>query len=48
MKPCRACRKFLYKLNKRNENMEIMVDFKEQKTVILKDLMHDWWGMNRH
>lgn len=46
--PCGACREFLYQLNKRNENMEIMVDFKERKTVTLKELMPDWWGLDRY
>ncbi|MGP1361318.1 MAG: cytidine deaminase [Candidatus Fimenecus sp.] len=48
MKPYGACRKFLYKLNKRNENMKIMMDFKKQKTVTLKELMSDWCGLNRY
>lgn len=46
--PCGACREFLYQLDKSNENMEIMVDFKTRKTITLKELMPDWWGLDRY
>lgn len=46
--PCGACREFLYQLDKENENMEIMVDYESRETVTLKELMPDWWGIERY
>ena len=46
--PCGACREFLYQLNEKNEDMEIMVDYASRKTVTLKELMPNWWGKERY
>ena len=46
--PCGACREFFYQLNEENEKMEIMEDFEQRKTVMLKELMPNWWGKDRY
>ena len=46
--PCGACREFLYQLDEQNEDMEILVDFEKRETVLLKDLMPNWWGKERY
>jgi cytidine deaminase len=45
--PCGACREFLYQLNEENEDMEIMLDYEKRETVILKELIPNWWGHER-
>ena len=47
--PWRArCDEFMYQLNEENENTEIMVDYESRKTVILKELLPDFWGKERY
>ncbi|MBQ7503674.1 cytidine deaminase [bacterium] len=46
--PCGACREFLLQLSEENENLEIMVDYEKRETVLLKDLMPNWWGRQRY
>ena len=46
--PCGACREFLYQLDERNGDMEIMADYASRKTVTLKELMPGWWGHERY
>ena len=46
--PCGACREFLYQLDERNENMEILSDFEKREVVTLKDLMPGWWGKQHY
>lgn len=46
--PCGACREFLYQLNEKNEDMEIMVDYENREIVTLKELMPKWWGKERY
>lgn len=46
--PCGACREFLLQLDEENENTEIMVDYAARKTVLLKELMPNWWGSERY
>lgn len=46
--PCGACREFLYQLNKENENIEIMVDYEKRQIITLKELLPNWWGMERY
>ena len=46
--PCGACREFLYQLNEKNEDMEILVDYEKRETVTLGDLMPKWWGKERY
>lgn len=46
--PCGACREFLYQLDERNEDMEILADYETRKTVTLKELLPNWWGKQRY
>ncbi len=46
--PCGACREFLIQLDKRNENTEIMIDYASGKTILLKELIPNWWGEERY
>ena len=46
--PCGACREFLMQLNYENRNIEILTDYETRKTVILKDLLPNWWGDKRY
>lgn len=46
--PCGAYREFLYQLNERNEDMEIMVDYETRQTVTLRELTPGWWGKERY
>lgn len=46
--PCGACREFLYQLNKENKSMEIMVNYKTGETVMLSELLPEWWGKDRY
>lgn len=46
--PCGACREFFLQLDKRNNDMEIMIDYDKRKTVSLIDLLPEWWGWERY
>lgn len=46
--PCGACREFFLQLALENQNMEIWVDYEKRETVTLKDLLPNWWGMDRY
>ncbi len=46
--PCGTCREFFYQLNEDNGQMEILVDYEMRETVLLKDLLPNWWGMERY
>lgn len=46
--PCGACREFFLQLDKRNKDMEIMVDYDKRETVSLNDLLPNWWGWERY
>ena len=46
--PCGACREFLYQIDERNENTEIIIDYATRKTVTLKELLPAWWGKERY
>jgi cytidine deaminase len=41
--PCGACREFLMQLSPQNKDMEIMVNYQKRETVILKELLPNWW-----
>ncbi|MDD4298611.1 MAG: cytidine deaminase [Bacilli bacterium] len=45
--PCGACREYLMQLDKDSKNMEILVDYKNFKTVRLEEIVPDWWGYSR-
>ena len=46
--PCGACREFLMQLSYENRNMEILTDYESRKTVLLKDIVPNWWGDRRY
>ncbi len=46
--PCGACREFFMQFAYENRNMEIMTDYKTRKTIILKDIIPNWWGDKRY
>lgn len=46
--PCGACREFFMQFAYENRDMEILVDYETRKTVILKDLIPNWWGDKRY
>ena len=46
--PCGACREFLMQLSYENRNMEILTDYDTRKTVLLKELIPNWWGDKRY
>jgi len=45
--PCGACREYLMQLDKESANMQILINLETQKTVLLKELIPDWWGTSR-
>ncbi len=45
--PCGACREFMMQLDRDSGEIEILVDLETEKTVRLKDLVPDWWGVER-
>ena len=46
--PCGACREFFMQLDYDNRNMEILTDYETRKTVLLKDIIPNWWGDKRY
>lgn len=46
--PCGACREFLLQLSPKNKDIEILTDYESRKTVILNDLIPNWWGWKRY
>ena len=46
--PCGACREFFMQLAYENRDMEILTDFATRKTILLKDLIPNWWGDKRY
>ena len=45
--PCGACREYLMQLHKDSPEMEILVDLEPEKSVLLKELVPNWWGTKR-
>lgn len=45
--PCGACRELLMQLDKDSGNIEILIDLNEKKTILLKDLVPSWWGIDK-
>ncbi len=41
--PCGACREFMMQLSPNSGNIEILTDYESLKTLLLKDLMPNWW-----
>lgn len=46
--PCGACREFFLQLALENRDMEILVDYERRETVTLKELLPNWWGLERY
>lgn len=46
--PCGACREFFLQLALENRDMEILVDYETRETVTLKELLPNWWGLERY
>jgi cytidine deaminase len=46
--PCGACREYLMQLDKNSGDMEILVEVSGYKKVKLKELIPDWWGLDRY
>ena len=45
--PCGACRELMMQLDKDSGDIEILLDLEKNKTIILKDLLPNWWGQNK-
>lgn len=45
--PCGACREYMMQLDKDSGEIEILLDLESKKTILLKDLIPDWWGYNK-
>lgn len=45
--PCGACREYMMQLDKDSGNIEILLDLETEKTVKLKELIPNWWGVDR-
>lgn len=45
--PCGACREYLMQLDQDSPNIQILIDAATEKTVLLKELLPDWWGASR-
>ncbi|MBA3602442.1 MAG: cytidine deaminase [Parachlamydiaceae bacterium] len=45
--PCGACRECLMQLDFNNRNMEILLDFKQNQSITLENLIPNWWGNQR-
>ena len=46
--PCGTCREFLMELSPENKDIEFMVDYETRTTITLKELLPNWWGMERY
>ncbi len=46
--PCGACREFFLQLALENRDMEILADYETRETVTLKELLPNWWGLERY
>lgn len=45
--PCGACREYMMQLDKDSGEIEILLDLESKRTILLKDLVPDWWGYNK-
>lgn len=46
--PCGACREFFLQLALENRDMEILVDYETREMATLKELLPNWWGLERY
>lgn len=45
--PCGACREYMMQLDKNSGEIGILIDLENRKTVKLKELIPNWWGVER-
>ncbi len=45
--PCGACREFLMQLDVNSASIEILVVLNTLKSIMLGELMPNWWGVER-
>ena len=45
--PCGACREYMMQLDKDSGQIQILTDLQTEQTVLLQDLIPDWWGAER-
>lgn len=45
--PCGACRELMMQLDENSGEIEILVDLETEKSLLLRELMPDWWGSER-
>lgn len=45
--PCGACRELMMQLDRNSGDIEILLNLETHKTIRLKELLPDWWGMYR-
>ena len=45
--PCGACREFLMQLDKDSPNIQILADAETEETILLKELVPNWWGTSK-
>ena len=45
--PCGACREYMMQLDKDSGQIQILTDLQTEQTVLLQDLIPDWWGTER-
>ncbi|WP_069999957.1 cytidine deaminase family protein [Cellulosilyticum sp. I15G10I2] len=44
--PCGACREYMMQLDKESSEIEILLELETRKTIKLKELIPDWWGVD--
>ncbi len=42
--PCGACRELIMQLEKKSNDIEILINDKTYETIKMKDLIPNWWG----
>lgn len=45
--PCCVCREFMMQLDRDSGEIEILLDYEARETVLLKELVLQWWGYGR-
>lgn len=45
--PCGACREYLMQLSKDSKGIEILKNIENDETVLLEELIPNWWGYDR-
>lgn len=45
--PCGVCREYLMQLSKNSKNIEILKNLEKKQTILLENLIPNWWGSDR-